>query len=65
MKKYFLLFFLVILTIQISYCQDPIDTYYQNGLTKIDRKDFNGAVEDFSKVIELKPDYASAYYNRG
>ena len=26
--------------------------------------DFNNAIADYSKAIEIKPDYAEAYYNR-
>ena len=28
-------------------------------------KDYNGAISDFTKAIELNPDDADAYYNRG
>ena len=27
--------------------------------------DFDRAIEDYDKTIELKPNYADAYYNRG
>ena len=28
-------------------------------------ENLKGAIEDFSRVIELNPEYADAYYNRG
>ena len=28
-------------------------------------KDYKGAIQDFNKAIELNPDLAEAYYNRG
>ncbi len=39
--------------------------YLDRGCDKDDKKDFKGAIEDYTKAIELKPKYAEAYYNRG
>jgi tetratricopeptide (TPR) repeat protein len=39
--------------------------YNDRGITKVKGGDFNGAITDFSKAIELKPRYANAYNNRG
>ena len=35
------------------------------GLLTGQKGDFDRAIEDFNKAIDLKPDYAKAYYNRG
>ena len=33
--------------------------------TKVKKKDYLGAINDYSKAIELEPDFAEAYFNRG
>ena len=43
---------------------DAID-YYNRGYDKYDLKDYYGAIDDYSKAIELDPDFAYAYSNRG
>jgi uncharacterized protein (TIGR02145 family) len=39
--------------------------YFNNGNTKFNAKDYNGAIEEFSKAIELSPDSFLCYYYRG
>tara|TARA_B100001245_G_C22745101_1_gene361095 strand:+ start:93 stop:392 length:300 start_codon:yes stop_codon:yes gene_type:complete len=39
--------------------------YYNSGLKKIDNGDYNGAIADFTKSIELNPNFVYAYFNRG
>lgn len=39
--------------------------YYLRGLTKSNKGDYDGAINDFSKAIELAPDAPAAYTNRG
>ena len=39
--------------------------YGNRGQAKVRWKDYKGATEDYSKAIELNPDYASAYGGRG
>jgi tetratricopeptide (TPR) repeat protein len=41
------------------------DAYYNRGLAKSKLEDYRGAITDYSKAIELNPNYANAYYNRG
>lgn len=39
--------------------------WYNLGNTLFEGDDFDGAVETYTKAIELKPDFGHAYYNRG
>ncbi len=39
--------------------------YMERGETKSELGDFDGAIVDYDKAIELKPKYAIAYHNRG
>ena len=61
MKK--LLILLLIVPI-ISFGQTAKE-YIKSGNQKDDTKDYNGAISDYTKAIELNPDAAVAYYNRG
>jgi tetratricopeptide (TPR) repeat protein len=47
--------------------QNPenVMNYINRGYLKVGGSDYQGAIEDFTKVIELKPTYAIAYNNRG
>ncbi|PKL83399.1 MAG: hypothetical protein CVV24_05130 [Ignavibacteriae bacterium HGW-Ignavibacteriae-3] len=40
-------------------------TYYSSGLVKNVFKDYEGAIADFNRVIEIYPRWGSAYVNRG
>ena len=39
--------------------------FLKRGLDKQNKEDYQGAIEDFTKAIELQPDYFQAYYERG
>ena len=39
--------------------------YYNSGMAKGKSKDYQGAIGEFTKAIELNPDYDSAYRRRG
>ena len=39
--------------------------WYKQAFKKENGKDYQGAIEDYTKAIELKPDFAEAYINRG
>ena len=41
------------------------EAYYNRGIAKRAKGDLDGAIADYTKAIELKPDYAVAYSNRG
>lgn len=40
------------------------ELYYQ-GIIKANQKDYQAAISDFTKAIEINPLYAAAYYQRG
>lgn len=48
----------------LSYAQTA-EVYNSRGLSKFDIKDYQGAIADFTKAIELIPNDDSAYYYRG
>lgn len=39
--------------------------FVKRGVEKANQKNFEGAIADFNQAIQLKLDYALAYYNRG
>jgi tetratricopeptide (TPR) repeat protein len=44
---------------------DYADAFYNRGIARRSRGNFEGAIKDYSEAIRLKPDYAAAFYNRG
>ena len=40
------------------------ETYYNRGLAHSKKGELELAIADYTKAIELKPDYADAYYRR-
>jgi tetratricopeptide (TPR) repeat protein len=44
---------------------DYADVYNNMGTAKSRMNDVNGALNDYIKAIQIKPDFAQAYYNRG
>ncbi|MBD2437207.1 protein kinase domain-containing protein [Nostoc sp. FACHB-110] len=41
------------------------EAYYQEGLDKYNNQDFRGAIEDYTQAININPNFAMAYFNRG
>ena len=39
--------------------------YFNSGYDKAEAKDYYGAISDFTKAIEINPNDADAYNNRG
>ena len=44
---------------------DLAEARYSSGLAKSQLKDYQGAIVDYTKAIELMPEFAKAYYIRG
>ena len=51
-------------TVQIAASQ-TVDELNKRGNAKDDKGDFDGAIADYNRVIELDPKFAVAYNNRG
>ena len=43
----------------------PAQKYFKSAYDKSDLKDYKGAIADYTKAIELNPDFYDAYFNRG
>ena len=44
--------------------RNEIKLYYDSGLAGINAKDYDNAIADFTRVIEMDPKNAYTYYNR-
>ncbi len=65
MKKCF--YFIIILGLLIS-CKSnskKANDYLKQGINKTYSSDFEEAIRDFDKAIEIRPDFAEAYFYRG
>ena len=49
----------------IKYDKNNPEAYYGRGCSKANMKRYQDAIIDFEKAVELKPDYADAYFNLG
>jgi len=57
---------LIVVLISISNCYSQTAAlYFSSGDSKVTKGNYTGAIADYTKAIELKPDFADAYYNRG
>lgn len=53
------------LTKAIKYDKSNFEAYYYRGCAKVNEQKYREAILDFEKAIEIKPDYADAYFNLG
>lgn len=65
MVKRYTLIVLVILSAFRVYAQQSAEIYFNTGVSKNMSKDYKGAIESYTKAIELNPVFSEAYYNRG
>lgn len=49
---------------QVQMSEDEYE-YYDSGLKKWEKSDYQGAIADFTESIRLDPQFAEAYYQRG
>ena len=54
-----------LLTKAIKYDKSNYEAYYYRGCARINAKKYQEAIEDLEKAVELKTDYADAYFNMG
>ena len=45
--------------------QKLAEKYFSSGIEKSKKGEYELSIEDYTKAIELKPDYAEAFYYRG
>ncbi|MBK8482774.1 MAG: tetratricopeptide repeat protein [Saprospiraceae bacterium] len=56
----------MVILISISTCySQTYEVYYIKGNSKAKLQDYGGAIADFTKAMELNPDFSAAYNNRG
>ena len=61
-----IIYLIVVVLISISNCySQTAETYYDRGVNKYALQNYKGAIVDYTKAIELDPDYADAYLLRG
>lgn len=63
MEKTVIIIILLFLT-SLSYSQTA-EEYFQRGVSKVNLENYQGAIADYSKAIEINPKFSDAYYNRG
>lgn len=57
--------FILILLFAVTSCRNKTpQEYYNKGIEEANQENYDEALEDFNKAIELKPEYTQAYINR-
>lgn len=64
MKVLYKLSFIIVLILSSGFNQPDPQTYYENGMASLHRKEYIQAIGEFTNAISLKPDYGDAYFQR-
>ena len=59
-----LLLIIIVFVTSLSYCQTA-EEYFKRGVSKFNLKDYQGAIEDITKAIEINPKDSDAFNYRG
>jgi len=65
LKKLVLLVIMISSCLVLNSCQKTADEHYNNALEFVKSKDFDSAINEFDIAIEIKPNFAKAYLDRG
>ena len=57
--------FTLALLISFSSFGQTSSEYFTSAVNKSDKGDYYGAISDYTRAIEIKPNYPEAYLNRG
>ena len=60
-----LLLIIVLISLGLAATAQTAEEYYFRGLSKYNLEDYNGAIADFTKFIEIVPMEGEPYYYRG
>ena len=56
---------IALLSISFAGYSQTVDSYLLRGHSKYEREDYQGAIAEYNKAIEINPNHADAYYFRG
>jgi tetratricopeptide (TPR) repeat protein len=55
----------IVLAPPVALCQTTARDYFNQGVDHFNAKQYDQAIADYTKAIELNPKYGAAYHNRG
>ena len=65
LRKYIYAVVIIVSCVTLNSCQKTADDHYNNSMDFVKAKDFNSAIIELDKAIEINPKYAKAYLDRG